>query len=142
MIVVGHVRRFASDCVRELGYAVIVPAVIALVVSLGSQSQAASASSASKAPAAVALADARFEPTVSITLPRGASVTLAEQCDGGTYFSDFGAYRGNGRALGAQRTNKDETLDYWRGNGGRVTFDGVTFENHTRGAVIVAGWCE
>jgi len=81
---------------------------------------------------AVAQTDAAASPSYVRVLAPGASVTKARQCPHGARWSDFNAYRANGRALASQRRSA------W----GRVTFDGVTFRNGERFAVLVAGWCE
>jgi len=80
---------------------------------------------------AVALTDATAAPSYVRVLAPGASVTKTRQCPHGAW-TDFNAYRGNGRALASQRHSA------W----GRVTFDGRTFRNGERFAVLVAGWCE
>ena len=81
---------------------------------------------------AVALTDATAAPSYVRVLAPGASVTKTRQCPRGARWSDVNAYRGNGRALASQRRSA------W----GRVTFEGVTFRNAERFAVLVAGWCE
>jgi len=81
---------------------------------------------------AVALTDASASPSYVRMLAPGASVTKARQCPHGARWTDVNAYRGNGRALASQKRSA------WR----RVTFDGVTFRNGERFAVLVAGWCE
>ena len=80
---------------------------------------------------AVALTDAVAAPSYVRVLAPGASVTKTRQCPRGARWSDFNAYRGKGRALAPQRRSA------W----GRVTFDGRTFRNGERFAVLVAGWC-
>lgn len=87
-------------------------------------------------------ADAPFRAYVQ---PRS-SVTIERQCPSGGYFTEYSAYMHNGSAMGAQRTERypDGYVKraVWRDRSGRsVTFDGLTFRNHTRRAVWVAGWC-
>jgi hypothetical protein len=86
---------------------------------------------------AVALSDATAPPTTLTLLRPGRSTTWQGAC----LLSDASAYGWRGEALGAQRWVAHRTVMTWRGTGGRVTFDGVAFRNHTRAAVIVAGWC-
>jgi hypothetical protein len=97
------------------------------------------------APRAVGLFDAERPPTYLVYLyPRG-SVTLADahgyNCKRGGYFTDTSAYTWRGGSLGRQHSS--DTLQWWRSqDGGRVTFDGVTFRNRTPSPVLVAGWCD
>lgn len=91
----------------------------------------------------VALTDATIPPTYLTYLWPRARVTYAPNCQPSGYFSDVSAYRWDGRTLGPQRWNRDHDRTYWRDpSGGRVTFDGITFRNHTNHPVLVAGWCE
>lgn len=108
-------------------------------------------SSAVAAPRAVRLSDARTAPTHLALLAPHARTTLDDwQCGrapvngsaSDRYYSDTSAYGWDGHALGAQRWTRDHTVTYWRTRTGRVTFDGVVFRNHSRRAVLVAGWCE
>jgi hypothetical protein len=89
----------------------------------------------------VVLSDAAVSPTwLRLVQPhRSAAIPL-----GCAYrASDVSAYRWNGHALGAQRWTADHLVTYWTTrHHRRVTFDGVTFRNRTRSAVIVAAWCE
>lgn len=62
------------------------------------------------------------------------------------YFTEVQAYAWNGNPIpGAipQRWDAKRSLIYWIDGqgGGRVTFDGLTFHNHTSWPVLVAGWC-
>ncbi len=99
---------------------------------------AASVPSGASAAEPVGLADAASAPSYVSVLAPGASVTVDRQCRGGRWWSDVNAYRWTGRPLAAQTWNGDRTVTRW----GRVTFDGVTFRNGGRVAVLVAGWCE
>jgi hypothetical protein len=73
------------------------------------------------------------QPHRSAAIPLGCAYRL----------SDVSAYRWNGHALGAQRWTADHLVTYWTTrHHRRVTFDGRTFRNRTRSAVIVAAWCE
>lgn len=90
----------------------------------------------------VSLTDARVAPSMMVLVPAHETHNALTQCAHGTYYSDISAYRWNGRALGAQRWTRERTLTYWRARHGRVTFDGITWRNRTRAAVLVAGWCE
>jgi hypothetical protein len=60
------------------------------------------------------------------------------------YFADINAYQWYGSALDSQHVNRRNGFLYWRDRqgGGRVTFDGFTFRNHTTEPVLVAGWCD
>lgn len=77
------------------------------------------------------------------------SVTFAHGVEGWNcpprgWFSDVSAYRWNGGALGEQEWPSDTPFPHytWRDEDGRsITFDGITFRNHTRRSVLVAGWC-
>lgn len=85
------------------------------------------------------------------TLPPGASVTFTRPCPYarglGYAFTEYNAYTRTGGAMGGQSWWHDATgtvlRSAWRYVGTRtfVTFDGVTFRNHTRHTVMVAGWC-
>lgn len=86
----------------------------------------------------VALPDAKTPPTYLRYLQPGERVTVERQCPHGGYWSDLSAYRWNGAGLPGQQWSHDRTRTSW----GRVTFDGVTWSNHYRLPVIVAGWCE
>jgi hypothetical protein len=88
----------------------------------------------------VSMSDATYPADFHARVRPGASVTVERQCGAG-FFTETSAYRSNGGALAGQRWTADETLTYWRGRHGRVTFDGVTFKNGTRAPVVVAGWC-
>lgn len=59
------------------------------------------------------------------------------------YFSDVQAYRWDGGALAGQQWDGTRLLYSWADTreGGRVTYDGITFRNHTARPVLVAGWC-
>ena len=97
----------------------------------------------------VELSDARVPPTVLAYVGPHDSITFASENDGyncpasNAWFSEVSAYRWNGGALGDQ--HRSAFLDWWVRPGHphqRVTFDGITFRNHTRIPVLVAGWCE
>lgn len=93
-------------------------------------------------PRAVSLTDASVPPTFLRIVRPGRGYATLTQCRGGAMFSDMSAYRWNGRKLSAQRRMRDGT-QYWRDRrGGRVTFDGLVWQNRTRHAVLIAGWCE
>lgn len=85
---------------------------------------------------AVGLSQARSAPTWLVSVPAHRTRTVLRQCPHGTWFSEFSAYRWDGSPLPAQRRTGD--LVRW----GRVTFDGLTWRNHTSATVLVAGWCE
>jgi len=97
----------------------------------------------------VALPQATIAPDRMALLQPGRSVTYTSEDDGyncpekHAFFTETSAYRWNGYQLSGQRWNADHTVTYWRDNrhGGRVTFDGITFRNHTHRPVLVAGWC-
>lgn len=125
---------------RSLSYAVAMIAAVALI-SVCASALGASLASASTPARAVSLSDARIAPDMLRILPAGHAATFLRQCPRGHYFTETSAYRWNGRALSGQRWNADRTLTYWRARHGRVTFDGLTFHNGTRAAVLVAGWC-
>src|SRR5204863_147484 len=80
------------------------------------------------------LSDATAVPTFVAVVTPGRSVTKVRQCRGRGYWSDVNAYRWDGGALAAQRWNSDRTVMRWA----RVTFDGITFRNGGRTAVLVA----
>lgn len=100
------------------------------------------------------LSDATRSPRTLVLLPPRAHVTYAHgragwQCRRGPqgyYYSEVQAYTWHGGALQVQRWSADRTLTYWRlpraYGRGRVTFDGVTFRNHSTRPALVAGWCE
>jgi hypothetical protein len=67
------------------------------------------------------------------------SNTGATRWVGGSYWTNFNAYRANGRALGVQRYNSDSTVITWAHG---VTFDGITVRNRTDKAIMWAGWCD
>lgn len=100
----------------------------------------------------VALSDATFPPTEMVYLYPGASVTYAYGVSGyncpdhKSWFTETSAYQWNGKALGPQHRSKSSNyFDYWVRPGHphqRVSFDGITFRNHTKIGVLVAGWCE
>lgn len=98
----------------------------------------------------VSLSDARYAPDYLSNLGAGASLTITAQCPRGGHWNDVSAYTWRGGALSGQRWTDDGILSYWLPRAehgrpgtyfGRVTFDGITFRNTTRAAVIVAGWC-
>ncbi len=81
----------------------------------------------------VSLDDARSAPDSLTLLQAGESAKPAE-C-----VTEVSAYGWRGRKLGPQtRTHAGFS---WRSATGRVTFDGATFRNRSRRAVLVAGWC-
>lgn len=95
----------------------------------------------------VTLADATAAPTELRMLKRGQRVSFDNQCGNSPigepyYFGNVQAYTWQGGALGGQRWNRAHDRMYWRARTGRVTFDGVTFVNRTKRAVLVAGWCD
>lgn len=104
----------------------------------------------------VSLDDALSPPSRSAYLYPGARVTYAYghqglncppngDADVSGFFTDVSAYRWNGHAMAhAQEWDTDGFIvTLWRDSSGRsVTFDGITFRNHTHHRVIVAGWCE
>jgi hypothetical protein len=123
-------------------------AVIVAALAFAVPTSHASAKRAPHAPLAVGLFDATTPPQYEVYLGVGASVTYAHgrngyNCPRGGYFTDVSAYTWRGGSLTVQRWNRDHTLTYWRSqDGGRVTFDGITFRNHSRAPVLVAGWCD
>lgn len=126
----------------------------ALIVALGSAGASDRATAKGSEPKAhpVSLWDATVAPSELAYLKPGKSVTFASEDDGynctnakgrGTgWFTDTSAYGWNGEAVGAQRWNADHTVTYWMVAHRRVTFDGITFRNHSKLSVIVAGWCD
>lgn len=96
---------------------------------------------------AVSLQDARVAPTYLVYLWPHGSVTYARGSDGhncqhGGFFSDVSAYTWKGGELSDQHWSKHRQLAYWHDDKGkRVTFDGITFRNHTRARVLVGAWC-
>lgn len=126
-----------------VSHAVLWALLIALVIS-------ASQAHASGRPVghAVSLSQARSAPTYLTYLWPHGSVTYARGSDGhncqhGGYFSDVSAYTWKGTQLSDQYWSKRGLFYFWRDDKGkRVTFDGITFRNHTRGRVLVAAWCE
>ena len=110
------------------------PARIAAALAVTAALSVPSDASAARA---VSLADASAAPSYLRLLAPGEAVTRSRQC-GRAYWSDVNAYRWHGGTLAPQRWNRDRTLTRW----GRVTFDGLTFRNGSRSAVLVAGWCE
>lgn len=120
-------------------------AVLALVV----LALALASPSAHAVPHAVGLFDARQAPTYLVYLTPGGRVTYARGRNGyncprsDAYFSDVSAYTWRGGSLSVQRWSRDRTLTYWRSpDGGRVTFDGITFRNASASPVLVGGWCD
>lgn len=105
-------------------------AILATLVALALVPSAASASRP------VTLRDARVSPSYLRLLEPGRATTVLRQCPG-YFWQELSAYQWNGESLPAQRWNRDHTLLRW----GRVTFDGITFRNHYRQPVLVAGWC-
>lgn len=119
-------------------------ALAAFILVLGVAGKVDSAQPAQ--PREVELSDARRAPSKLAYLKPGQYKTWAHgeagfNCRRG-YFTDTSAYHWDGSALAPQRWNRDRTLAYWRSVRGRVTFDGITFRNHTSQPVIVAGWCD
>lgn len=122
---------------------------VVVIVALAAIAASAAATPAHAATRAVSLADARVAPTYLYYLRAGARVTPrridnGRQCGQG-YFADTSAYDWTGGALGAQRWNRDGDRTFWRDPRSPhrlVTFDGLTFRNHLRRPVLVAGWCE
>lgn len=105
-------------------------ALAAVVATLAVLAVAAPTADASRA---VSLDDARIAPDSLTYLKAGESAKPA-QC-----VTEVSAYGWRGRAIGAQtRTHAGFS---WRSATGRVTFDGRTFRNRSRRAVLVAGWC-
>jgi hypothetical protein len=110
---------------------------------------------ADTAPYAPTLAQARLAPDFLALVPAHARVTVERQCGTPTrtpsgitdwspgWFTETQAYRRDGSAMGRQTWTSDHTRAYWRypGTRTRVIFDGITFGNYTRHAVLVAGWC-
>lgn len=107
----------------------------------------------------VSLTDAKTPPTILYLLPAGGYADAARHspdilCADGSYPTDVGAFRWNGRAIGRQYWNDDQDVmswDVWQNNRrphrgrnwlGWVQFDGITFTNFSRQAVLVAAWCE
>lgn len=100
----------------------------------------------------VSLSDASYPPTVLHYIQPGKGWTPRHDREGRTcglrshrrgYFSDVSAYRWTGRALHAQRWNRDHTETFWIDHDDfAVTYDGLTFFNDTPAPVLVAGWCE
>lgn len=100
----------------------------------------------------VGLSQSEVAPTYLTYLWPGASVTYASEDDGYNcvdkhgrgvgWFSDVSAYTWQGKPLSQQQWAQHHTLTFWRAKKGRVTFDGITFRNHTSKPVLVAGWCE
>lgn len=98
----------------------------------------------------VTLAQANAPATFLSNLGPGAYITTADtdgySCVHGArhgYFSEVSAYTWRGGALTGQHWDAARDIDVWRDHAGRaVTFDGITFRNHTHHVVIVAGWCE
>lgn len=91
----------------------------------------------------VAITDASAPPRFIGPLKAGASAAPF-QC-GHSPYTEVSAYTGTGRALSGQAwlnpTGPFPAL-VWRDRAGRsVTFDGVTFRNHTARTVLIAGWC-
>lgn len=124
-------------------------ALLAVIVTALALASPATASHArAHAPRAVGLFDAVAPPQYLVYLGPGASVTYAyghdgHNCPRGGFFTDTSAYTWRGGSLTPQRWNRDRTLTFWRSqDGGRVTFDGITFRNRTPSPVLVAGWCE
>lgn len=86
-------------------------------------------------PKAVSLSDASYPPAyVHLVQPGKGYVPL--YCEG-----EVSAYTWKGGKIGPQRWNKMHDRMFWRGNGGKVWFDGVRWYNSTRSPVLVAGWC-
>lgn len=92
----------------------------------------------------VSYADRTTDADFSAHIAPGTVLTVDRQCGHG-WFTEFSAYRADGAAIGAQRVERfaDGTMKrvLWQYGRHNVTFDGVTFRNHTRHAVRVAGWC-
>lgn len=112
-------------------------AALAVAGSLAATAVAVAAPQPRAVPASAATVGADF----SASLRPGGVVTVDHQCAHGGWFTEFQAYRSDGRALGPQRRSPDGRLRFWAGRHGRVTFDGVTFRNGTRARARVAGWC-
>lgn len=143
MSIVSTIRSFARDTAKEFGFAAVFAVVGAAAAFAQGGAEPASASGVQVAPLAPSISQADGEPEVRAIMPAGGSITFGErQCEGGGFFSDTQAFDLDGESLGRQRWSADRTLTYWRGQGGRVTFDGVTFENHTKGTVDVSAWCD
>lgn len=120
-----------------------IPAILASILTIGAIQTAQARP--------VALSDATIAPTEMVYLYPNASVTYADgrgyNCpDHKSWFTDTSAYQWNGKAMGPQHQSKGSNyFDYWVRPGHphqRVTFDGITFRNHTKIGVLVAGWCE
>lgn len=137
--------------------ALILPAVCALLIALtytvAPHFADASAPSGKRAPRAVGLFDAISAPSRLRYLRPRQSVTFAYGRAGNNcrrtrhhragFFSDVSAYTWRGGSLRPQRWIDSHTVIAWPSqDGGRVTFDGITFRNRTPSPVLVAGWCE
>lgn len=68
---------------------------------------------------------------LSVALSQGASVTAGA----GSEFANA-SVSASGKALHAI-WNANHTVKFWRTGNGRVTFDGITFVNHSKQRVIV-----
>lgn len=94
------------------------------------------------APRAVSLSDASVPPSfLRLVKPRRAYV-VARQCASGALYSDVSAYGWRGGRIGRQHWNRARTITYWNTRTGRVTFDGIVWQNNSRRAVLIAGWCD
>lgn len=104
-------------------------------------------SSASTHARSVAYSARYVNADATATLPPGASVTFTRPCPYarglGYTFTEYNAYTRTGGAMGGQTFNPYTLRTSWQYPGTRtfVTFDGVTFRNHTHHTVMVAGWC-
>jgi hypothetical protein len=98
-------------------------------------------------PIAPSYAQRNVDADFTATLPAGAILTIDRACpaakDLGYAFTESSAYRANGAPMGHQQYNTLTLRSSWSYPGTRtkVTFDGITFRNHTKHRVMVAGWC-
>lgn len=93
----------------------------------------------------VSFADRTADADFMAHVAPGTVLTVDRQCPRDGWFTEYSAYAADGSAIGAQVVSRyaDGTVKRvaWRYGRRSVTFDGATFRNHTRHAVLVAGWC-
>lgn len=161
-----HAHPMPSAWVAFLQLVVIVALSVGALMIYSSSARASTQAAGTYEPTPykpVGLGDAERPPTYLVYLYPHGSVTYASGRDGWNcikhgdvthdgYFTDVSAYSWRGRAIGPQRWDENGKYsssgapsDYWYvrdHHAGKVTFDGITFENHSRVPVLVAGWCE